>query len=102
MRFEVWFDEQSKMWGQGWDPSGLDTRFLEYFESGKRIAVRWLGDWKRGVVGVTTGRKPIFILLPRRDSKYSGITLTANTVDAISEEGRGHPSRDEGDGYRRG
>lgn len=66
--------------GKEFDPSDLAPQFIPYFENGDRIEVDfyWKGEvihTARGTVGVTTGWKPVFLLMPRRDSTGSSETL---------------------------
>ncbi len=64
--------------GKTFDPSGLAAQFVRYFENGQRVEVETCGEVKRGRVGVTTGWKPVFILMLRRSDCGSGWTLGAN------------------------
>ena len=62
------------------DSSELAKQFVPYFENGARIEVKFgygathLGT-KRGTVGITTGWKPVFLLMLRKDSVGSSWTL---------------------------
>jgi len=61
------------------DPSELAPQFVSYFETGQRIEVDF-GDGmiKRGTVGVTTGWRPVFLLVLRSNSMGSSWTLGKN------------------------
>jgi len=62
--------------GSQFDPSLLDRRFVPYFESGERISVKFSwGEVKRGTIGVTTGWKPVFLLMRTSRSMGSSDTL---------------------------
>ena len=63
-------------YGEKFDQSDLTKKFIPYFETGQRIEVRTpYGETKRGYVGVTTGWKPVFILLAKSNSHGSGEIL---------------------------
>lgn len=50
--------------GDKFDPSDLNKDFVHAYESQQRITVDFgHGECKRGYVGMTTGWKPVFILL---------------------------------------
>lgn len=56
-------------YGDKFDASDLAPQFIEHFESGARIEVEFVGqagnvyETKRGTVGITTGWKPVFLLM---------------------------------------
>lgn len=63
------------------DSSDLSEKFIPYFESQERIEVKFSGEVegneiKRGTVGVTTGPKPVFILMLTKRSLGSSYILT--------------------------
>lgn len=65
-------------WGEAFDPSDLDQRFVEHYNSGARIGVVWGEDGERvetGTVSCTTGRKPAFLLMHNTRSMGSSILL---------------------------
>jgi len=56
--------------GKKFNTKDLDKRFIKYFESGERIKVTYKYgktnpeiEVKTGTVGVTTGWKPVFLLI---------------------------------------
>lgn len=57
------------------DTSELAPQFIQYFENGQRIEVETNGEIKRGRVGVTTGWKPVFLLMLRRSDRGSSWVL---------------------------
>lgn len=58
-----------KAHGEKFDDSNLSNQFILAYENELRIEVRFeSGAVKRGRVGVTTGWKPSFMLLLRKDS----------------------------------
>jgi len=66
-------------YGDQFDDSDLDPRFIRFFDSGERIEVGLNGftmdGTKRGRVGVSTGWKPVFLLMLKSNSVGSSITL---------------------------
>lgn len=59
-----------------WDASDLAPQFIEYFESGQRVEVEFsYGETKRGTIGITTGWKPVFLLMLTKRSRGSSDTL---------------------------
>lgn len=62
--FNGYVDRKRQEFGNEFDTSNLDERFIPYYENQKRIEVEFNGnERKRGRVSVTTGRKPVFILM---------------------------------------
>ena len=59
------------------DPSDLAPQFTPYLNDySRRLEVRTTyGETKRGYIGKTTGWKPIYLLMARRDSISSSETL---------------------------
>ena len=82
------------------DPSNLAAQFIEYFESQERIEVEFVDpagqvyETLRGRIGVTTGWKPLFILLQQRNSTGSPWTLNdRDRVVKVIPERRSHANR---------
>ncbi len=67
-----------QQYGNLFDSRDLAHQFVPYFESGERIEVRSPWGTRRGRVGVTTGWKPVFILLARRNARGSSDVLTSS------------------------
>lgn len=64
--------------GDKFDPSELAYDFIHHYQNGSRIEVQMsYGEKLRGRVGITTGWKPVFILLPRINSRGSSVVLSA-------------------------
>ena len=53
----------------------LDMKFVPYYGSDERIKVKYGDEVITGTVGVTTGWKPVFLLMLRSDSVGSIYTL---------------------------
>ena len=68
---EMVADKKAQYEGK-FDPSDLDPRFVQYFNSGERIRVETTDgdavDVRTGTVGVTTGWRPAFLLIHRSDA----------------------------------
>lgn len=62
-------------YGSKFDDSDLDKQYIRFFESGQRITVDFGYEVKRGTVGVTTGWKPVFLLMLTKRSIGSSHTL---------------------------
>lgn len=65
-------------YGERFDPSDLDPRFIPYFNSGERVRVSTRGLTLTGTVGVTTGWRPAFLLMRRRTDRGSSWVLGPN------------------------
>lgn len=72
-------------YGSKFDASDLAPQFISYYESGQRIEVEFISsttgkpyETKRGRVGVTTGWKPVFLLMLTTRSIGSSYTLGKN------------------------
>jgi len=76
--FESYIERKKKQHGGKFDASDLNTDFITYFENQKRIEVDFGDETKRGRIGVTTGWKPAFLLMLRRDSIGSSWLITSN------------------------
>jgi len=77
--FDRWLDRSYRS-KSGFDPTNLAPQFIPFFGSRTRIKVLTVysndEEYVRfGIVGVTTGRKPMFILMPRRTSTGSSDVL---------------------------
>ena len=82
--------------GNAMDYSELDNRFTPYYESGERVEVEWLpgledytgyGNQSEGLkarfyVGKSTGWKPVYLQILRRDS-YGGSAILSSAVKSI-------------------
>lgn len=65
--------------GDEFSLSNLASKFIPYFNNGKRIKVRLsTGEVKFGTVGVTGGFRPCFLLMRRRTDLGSTISLAEN------------------------
>jgi hypothetical protein len=74
-----WEEYIQRKKGMGkFDPSDLNPEFIPYYESGERITVDFGYERKRGTIGISTGWKPVFLLMLRRDSVGSSYTIGKN------------------------
>lgn len=75
--YKDFINRKKKQYGDKFDDSDLSKQFIPYFENQKRIEVDLYGeDKKRGRVGVTTGWKPVFLLMLSTRSTGSAILLS--------------------------
>lgn len=74
----AYLKRQSKKYGDKFDPSNLAPQFAPYLHSGNKITVV-IGDEKMsGYVGVTTGYRPVFLLVKSLKSTGSSDILSFN------------------------
>lgn len=74
-KYEAFCLSKSIKFGNDFDTSDLSTKFIPYFNSGERIRVSIDNETHDGYVGVTTGRKPSFLLVFNSRSRGSSILL---------------------------
>lgn len=82
--------EKRKKFGNKADISDLAEKFAEYWITGERIKVKFVyGEVKSGKVGITTGWKPVFILMLTSRSRGSSYTLAKeDKIIAIGKPGK--------------
>lgn len=75
--YDGYIERKKQEHGSKFDPSALSKKFIPFYESGQRIEVKtpW-GKLERGYVGVTTGWKPSFLLVHRRNDRGSSTLLS--------------------------
>ena len=56
-------NRRTAQYGDKFDVSDLDKRFIAFYQNGQRIKVETCGMVMTGTVGVTTGWKPAFLLM---------------------------------------
>lgn len=84
-RFEDYLARQEVRWGDSFDPSDLDKRFIPFYNDNSRVKVR--RHWDEGdeyaitgTIGITTGWRPCFLLMRTSRSIGSSDTLGSNQV----------------------
>jgi hypothetical protein len=77
-------------YGDKFDSSGLDQRFAAFYGSGQRIKVDDCGQVLTGTVGVTTGWRPVFLLMRSTRSIGSSVTLGPATKVLAVKVGRAY------------
>ena len=86
-KFEEYKQRKEHEYGERFDPSHLSSKFVRYFNSGERIKVRTIfGETLTGTIGVTTGWRPVFLLM--RSVRAHGSSVT-NAVFGKYAGGRG-------------
>lgn len=100
--FAMWCAERRRYWhqqGKTFDPSNLASQFVPYFttrpENRRRIKVTrtYTGPpdevhTRTGTVGVSSGFRPIFLLMHRSNAIGSWDTLTDDDVIVGEKNGR--------------
>ena len=81
MTYAEYLADKKRQHGDKFDPSELDQRFVPYFRTGQRIKVETCGLIITGTVGVTTGWRPVFLLI--RTSRSVGSSWTLGSKDKI-------------------
>ena len=74
--YEEYIQKKKAEYGEKFSDEELNKDFIPYFENGERISVD-LGDGevKQGTIGVTTGWKPVFLLMSRTTAFSSSTTI---------------------------
>lgn len=74
------------------DAVNLSKKFIPFYESGERIKIEFSsGIIKSGTIGITTGWKPVFILLLTKRSTGSSWTLSEkDSIMDKHEDQSGH------------
>ena len=80
-KFTDYLQRKQIEYGSSFDDSELSKQFVPYYENQKRIEVKmsW-GEILRGRVGITTGWRPVFLLMLKVNSTGSSIILTDDDV----------------------
>ena len=76
--FKELLDRKKREYGSKFDMSDLNADFIPFFENGERIEVDFGYETKRGTIGITTGRKPCFLLMLTKRSTGSSYTINKN------------------------
>lgn len=91
--FKDYLARKRNSYGSKFDPSDLAPDFVKYFESGDRVKVEW--TWSNGqhpvhvevlsgTIGITTGWKPVFLLMRTKRSIGSPYTIHAKDCRVIA------------------
>ena len=75
--YECYLRRKRAEHGAQFDPSELDQRFVPFYGTETRIMVEAWGELHYGRVGVTTGWKPVFLLMHNRRCSGSSHVLRA-------------------------
>ena len=74
-------NRRTAQYGDKFDVSDLDKRFIAYYQNGQRIKVETCSMVMTGTVGVTTGWKPVFLLM--RTSRSIGSSWILGTESKL-------------------
>ena len=61
--YQDYLDGKRLEYGEKFESTDLNTDFIPYYENGQRIEVDFGYEKKRGRISVTTGWKPVFLLM---------------------------------------
>lgn len=80
--YEDFIERKTREYGDRFDPSDLDQRFIPFFRTGDRVKVQSIYEerFEFGTVGVTTGWKPAFLLVHRWTDHGSTTILDSSYV----------------------
>ena len=67
-KYTAFIERKKVEYGKKFDSSDLNNSFVEYYNNQARVEVDFGYEVKRGRIGVTTGWKPCFLLMLRRNS----------------------------------
>ena len=81
--FNEYLERKRAEFGDKFDPSELDERFIPAWRSGERIKVKMGDGYYFGTVGVTTGWRPVFLLMHSTRCMGSSFTLR-NTSELVA------------------
>jgi hypothetical protein len=79
-KYDDYITKQRHRYGSEFCDSALDPRFIPYFNNGTRLKVHTLGSDVTGYIGVTTGWRPVFLLMRTIRSHGSIYTLGPQDV----------------------
>lgn len=81
LRWKEYLTRKRAELGDKFDPSALAEKWIPGYCTGERIRVRFpWGEVKTGTVGITTGWRPVFLLILTRRSLGSSLILDNNVV----------------------
>lgn len=88
-KFEEYLQKKKREYGEKFDPSSLAPQFIPYFNNERRIIVQIKhGEEISGKVGVSTGWRPVFLLLKKSTSTGSSDILgQEDLIVAVQNQG---------------
>jgi hypothetical protein len=103
-KYQDFVDRKVSHYGDKFSASELSEQFVRFYNSGDRVRVRFsYGEEVTGTVGVTTGWKPVFLLMRTSRSFGSSYTLGANDkVVAVKYGNKYHTTHQDLDGREEG
>ena len=80
-KFEELLERKQREHGSKFNAADLSKKFIPFYNTGGRIEVKTpCGTMERGRVGITTGRKPAFLLM-HRTSDYGSSTVLSGDYE---------------------
>lgn len=90
MRWKEYLNKKRAELGDKFDPSELAEKWVPAYCTGERVRVRFpWGEVKTGTVGVTTGWRPVFLLILTSRSRGSSLILDNSVVFTSDKVTRG-------------
>ena len=86
--FTSYIDRKRAQYGEKFDPSDLTQPLIRFWENGQRVKVSAYGEERTGTIGVTTGWKPCFLLMARRNCYGSSYPLNRDTRIVAVKRGK--------------
>lgn len=89
--YEDMVERFTKRHGDKFSEENLDQRFRPFYDSQQRIQVQYIGSEQKhyGTVGITSGWKPMFILMNNARARSSSVTLDSNVhLTGVNVHGR--------------
>jgi len=89
MNFNDYVNRKKTEYGDKFSLVNINQNFIKYYENRKRILVKFtywnnVCEYKTGIIGVTTGWSPIFLLMSKSNSMSSGDTIGSNaSIEAV-------------------
>ena len=88
--FQDYLTRRRTQCGSRFDGSQLPQEFVRYFESGERVRVDFGHETLSGTVGITTGWRPVFLLMRRSSDHGSSYTISASDKVTHVKVGRAY------------
>ena len=87
--YDQWLAHRAQnYYGHKWDATDLAPQFIPYFWTNIRIRVAGPSGSRTGTVGVTTGWRPVFLLIHRSSARGSFDVLTTDDRVVAIQRGR--------------
>lgn len=91
-KYSDYYQNKLRQFGEKFDDSDLNASFIKYFDNQERINVSFRTkegkeyEQKRGRIGITTGWKPVFLLMLTIRSHGSSYTIGKHDIPILTHE----------------